>query len=951
MYVALNIKTHNTLLTSMIKIDELVRSAKANNVNALALTDDNLYGVIDFYKACLKENIKPIIGLEVRMPEKIILYAKNYDGYKNLIKLSTIVTERNITIDDLKNYSNDLICIIPYESKNIYDEIKQIYKYIFVGYKNEEEKIKIKTPNKVYINEILCLTKEDEKYLKYLKAIKTSSDTLEEITDVSLLPLKYTDEKNNHLICELCNVKLKFHQDLLPKYTNENSEEILKKHCICGMKKIFGNKVNKKYKDRLKYELDIIKKMGFCDYFLIVSDYINYAKKHNILVGPGRGSAAGSLVSYTLGITTIDPLKYNLLFERFLNPERVSMPDIDVDFEDEKRNEVIKYCINKYGEKKVAPIITFGTLGSKQALRDVSRVLKIETKKVDILIKMLDVNLNLKENLKNKKICEFLNLNNDLKKAYDISIKVEGLKRHTSIHAAGIVMSKHNLDDYIPLDKSHGFYLTGISMEHLEEIGLLKMDFLGLKNLSLISNILKDINLKFDDIKENDSKALNIFTNAKTLGIFQFESPGMINFLKKLKPKTFEDIVSAVALFRPGPMKNIDTYIKRKNKEEKISYIHRDLEDILKPTYGIIVYQEQIMMIASKMAGFSYGQADVLRKAMSKKKENVLLKMRKYFIMGSIKNGYSEEDANKVYDLIFRFASYGFNKSHAVSYAMVSYKMAYLKAHFPCVFMKNLFNLFKGSDIKTKEYLYECYDIGINVKTPNINFSGKEFTIKNNDIYFPFTSIKGFGENNANIIVNERKNGYFRNVFDFVQRCNVSKDILMKLILSGAFNGMGYNRKTLISNIEVITNYSELGAYLDSDSFIPELSLEKEFTKNELSTYELELFGFYIANNPISIYKKKISSIDLKNIDKYFDKVVSVIGTVIKANKVITKNNEEMMFITLNDEMGKAEVVLFPNVYKNIGEIYKNDILCIKGRVKKRFSNFQLEASVVRKIE
>lgn len=943
MYVALNIKTDNTLLTSMIKIKDLIKCAKENNIQALALTDNNLYGAISFYKQCKSENIKPIIGLEVNIGEKLVLYAKNYNGYVNLMHIFSIMTKRDLNINDLIKYNSDLLCILPYESKKKYSEIKNIYKHLFIGYKTEEEKEKIKIPNKVYMNDILCLKKEDEKYLKYLHTIKNDN---EEVKNVSLLPLKNTNEETNHLICSLCSIELKFHQDLLPIYAS-NSKDILKQKCIEGMKKIFGMKVNKKYKDRLKYELSIIEKMGFCDYFLIVSDYINYAKNNDILVGPGRGSAAGSLVSYVLGITTIDPLKYDLLFERFLNPERVSMPDIDVDFEDEKRGQVIKYCIDKYGQEKVASIITFGTFGAKQALRDASRCLKIDVKKVDMLVKQIDTTLI--EGLKNKNVINILKVNNDLKKAYDIAIKFEGLKRHTSVHAAGIVMSKYNLEDFIPVDKSHNdYYLAGFTSNYLEEIGLLKMDFLGLKNLSLISNILKDVNLKFDDIKEDDEKALKIFTDVNTIGIFQFESSGMVNFLKKFRPKTFEDIVLALALFRPGPMKNIDTYIKRRNKEEKITYIHPSLEDILKPTSGIIVYQEQIMQIVSKMAGFSYGQADVLRKAMSKKNESVLLKERKHFIDGSINNGYTIDVANNVYNLIERFASYGFNRSHAVSYAMISYKMAYLKAHYPSVFMKHLLNSSKKSTIKTKEYLYECNRLSLTVHTPNINISENNYVTKGRNIYFPFSEIKGVNESIGNIIIKERENGLFTDIFDFVKRCDVDKNILEKLIKVGAFDGLGYNRKTLFDNIDIIDNYGVIGDYLTSNEFKPLLEKTNEFSKNTISSYELELFGFYITDSPISIYKKKLNAIDLKDINKYFDKNVTIAGSVIKTNVIVTKNNEEMMFITLSDELEKIEVVVFPSVYKTINEVKINDILCVKGKVKKRFSNFQVEANYVR---
>ena len=696
--VPLNIKTDNYLLHSMIKIKDLIQEALNNNIKVLTITDNNMYGCIEFYDECVKNNIKPIIGLEVSIPEKVILYAKNYNGYKNLMKITTVKSETSLTVNVLSSYSDDILCIVPFESRVRFDELKKIYNDIFVSYKNDSEKEKIRIKNKIFMKEILCLRKEDEKYLKYLQAIKDGKNYLEtyEYENVSLFPLKNDDSS---IISDLCNLEIKKRKDLLPVYTSGDSYSLLKEECVRGMRRIFGSSAPRKYVERLKKELSVINDLGFCDYFLIVADYIRYAKDNNILVGPGRGSAAGSLVSYVLNITTIDPLKYDLLFERFLNKDRVTMPDIDVDFEDKRREEVMRYCIGKYGLKKVALIVTFGTLASKQVIRDVSKVLDISSSKVDKLSKMLDSRKNLKDNYSSS-VKNFLNVNSELKKVYKIALKLEGLKRHTSLHAAGVVMSRYNLDENIPLDKNVEFYVSQYDKDYLEEIGLLKMDFLGLKNLTLISNILSEIgDLSFDDIPENDLKALDIFKNVNTVGIFQFESAGMVNFLRKLKPDCFDDLAVALALFRPGPMNNIDLYIRRKRKIEKVDYFHDNLKEILKPTYGIIIYQEQIMQIASTMAGYTFAEADLLRRAMSKKKEEILLKERDKFIRGAVKKGYESSLANKIYDLIYKFADYGFNKSHSVSYAMISYKMAYLKAYYPVIFMKNLIVLQKLRNI------------------------------------------------------------------------------------------------------------------------------------------------------------------------------------------------------------------------------------------------------------
>ena len=737
------------------------------------------------------------------------------------------------------------------------------------------------------------------------------------------------------------------HQDLLPIYTAENSYELLKKECIKGMKRLFGSSAPKKYAIRLKEELQIIKQMGFCDYFLIVADYIRYAKKQGILVGPGRGSAAGSLTAYTLNITTIDPLKYDLLFERFLNPERITMPDIDVDFEDTRREEVINYCVQKYGMKKVALIITFGTLASKQAIRDVARTLEIDQKKIDTLSKFLDSRKNLKENYNNE-VKNYIEINPELSSVYKIASKFEGLKRHTSIHAAGVVMSKYDLEENLPLDRNNNFYISQYDKDYLEELGLLKMDFLSIKNLTLITNILKEINLNFDDIKEDDKEALNIFKNVNTVGIFQFESAGMINFLKKLKPDTFDDVVAALALFRPGPMKNIDSYIRRKQGKEKIDYFHDDLKKVLNQTYGIIVYQEQIMQIASIMAGYTFAEADLLRRAMSKKKEDILLKEKDKFIKGAIKKGYEESLAQKVYDLIFRFAEYGFNKSHTVAYAMISYRMAYLKAHYPKIFMKHLLTQAINSETKTKEYIYECKKYGIEIEKPNINLSTDNYQIINDKIVYPLTNIKNVGISAVKEILEERKKSKFKDIFDFISRCYkgaVTIKTIESLIYSGAFDTFKINRKTLIDNIELLTNYGEIGNYLDDELFKPELNIKEEYSSSELMKHELETFGFYFSAHPVTEYKLQNSHIDIKDISLYFDKQIETVVYVDKTRVINTKNKETMMFITGSDELSQIDIVLFPKTYNENKNIKEGNVIKIRGKVEKRYDEYQIIAN------
>lgn len=964
MYTPLYIKTDNSLLSSLINIDELIKYALKNNISSLSITDNNMYGVIEFYNKCIINNIKPIIGLELTIEnKKIILYCIDNNGYKNLIKLSTINSEKTIDYDNLKKYSASLICIVLYKDMDIYETLEKIYEKIYIGYKNEFEYEKIQNTNKVYINQICYLNEFDDIYLKYLIAIK-NSQLIENVENVlinnnlilekDLLKLNF-DLTNNYEITKMCNIKIEHEDNLIPKFKCPDSLDsytYLKKLCIDGLKKIFGNTVNKIYVDRLKKELEIINKMGFCNYFLIVWDYVKYAKENSILVGPGRGSAASSLVAYVLNITTIDPIKYNLLFERFLNPERITMPDIDIDFEYRYRDAMVKYVISKYGIKNVAPIITFGTLGAKQAIRDVARTMSIELKMVDNLCKMIDSNLTLLENYnKNSKIKNYISINEELKNLYKVATKIEGLKRHTSIHAAGVVMCDKPLDEVIPLDKSHNdFYVTGYSMEYLESLGLLKMDFLALKNLTLIKDTIDELNINFDDIPINDKKAINIFTKANTIGIFQFESEGMINFIKKLKPDNVEDIIASLALFRPGPMNNIDSYIKRKKGIEKIDYIHDDLYDILKDTYGIIIYQEQIMLIASRMASYTLGEADVLRRAMSKKKESILINEKEKFITRSIANGYDEKIATKVYELILKFASYGFNRAHSVSYAMISIKMAYLKANYSLVFMKNLLNMVIGNSIKTNEYIYECKKLNVELTKPDINISEDKYIQKNGKLFFPLNLIKNIGVGAVELILKERHKKQFDDIFDFINRCYgkiVNRQVIESLIYSGAFDSLNYNKRTLIYNLDVIINYGEIGSLLQ-DELKPIIEEKEEFKQEELMQYELDMFGFYITTHPITKYKIKYNNLSINEIENEINKDVELVLLVNKVKENTTKKNEKMCFINAMDEVSNIDLVLFPKVYEKNQNINRLDVIHLFGRVEKRFDKVQI---IVNKME
>ena len=948
-YIPLHVKTSYSLLTSLNDIKKMILFCKENNIDKIAITDTNMYGVMEFYKECINNGIKPIIGLEVKIDENIILlYAKNYSGYQNLTRLIYIMQNNQITLDILKSHSENLICV---SNKEIFNDLKNIYADIYLGYKNALEKDTTLTDKTVYINEILCMKKEDIPYLKYLYLIKENKKIKDEfkyeIDDNCYFDFNEIDYKNALEITEKCNVEFHQNKSLMPKYDVDNSKEYLFELCKKGLYKRLDGKVTKTYYDRLLYELDVINEMGFNDYFLVVWDYVKYSKKNNILVGPGRGSAAGSLVSYTLGITDVDPIKYDLLFERFLNKERITMPDIDIDFESNHRGDVVNYVINKYGKKRVVPIITFTTLSGKQVLRDIGRIYDIDTTLLDKLTKFIDINMTLTEALDNTDLRRYLEEVKELDNIYKISLKLEGLKRQISVHAAGIIISACNLDSYIPLQKYEDYYLSGYSMEHLEGLGLIKMDFLGLKNLTMIDNILKRINMNFKDIPIDDKDALKLFYNATTCGIFQFESSGMKNFLKKLKPTTIDDIIAAIALFRPGPSDNIDSYIRRKNGLERINYIDDSLSKVLSKTYGIIIYQEQIIMIANIMAGYGYAEADVLRRAMSKKKKEVMLKEREKFVKRSIERGYKESVAEKTYDFILKFANYGFNKAHSVAYSIIALKMAYLKVKYSKEFLSSLLTNVIGSDTKTKEYIDECKKMDVNILKPSINYSEYNYISEADGIRFSLATIRNVGSITCKEIVNERKNGLFVDFCDFVKRTygkSVNKKTIESLIDADAFSEFGYNHKTLYNNMDAVINYASLANDLD-ESLIekPVIEVFDEYTPDELTDKELNVFNLYLSNHPVTKYKKNYDNIvDASNIKDYFDKKINLVVLIDRIKVINTKNGKKMAFITVSDEYDTIDVIVFPNEINLINDLKNNDIVLLRGKVEKRMSKYQV---------
>ena len=950
MYIPMFIKTDYSILTSLLKTNDLVNFLKEKGITTIGIVDDNLSYVMEYYNELKKNNIKLIPGLEINIEGKTIyLYAKNYEGYQNLC----YITSNSITIDSIKNNSSNLIMVLPYASKDLYNEFNFPDTYLAF---NESDEIDYSFKN-IYLNVIKCLDKKDLEYLKYLELIKTGKSISEEINikedyykEIEL----DNDILNNYKeIDSLCNFEIK-KNDLLPKYDfiNEDSKTYLEKLCKKGLMKRFDNKVPMKYADRLMMELDVINEMGFNDYFLVVWDYVKYAKKNNILVGPGRGSAAGSLVSYSLGITDIDPIKYDLLFERFLNKDRITMPDIDIDFDSNRKEEVVNYVISKYGRKRVSNIITYGTMKSKMVLRDVGRIFNLEDK-IDSFVKYIDSNMSLKENLDNINIKNMVEKDPLLSKVCMISLKLEGLKRLTSVHAAGVIISNKDLDRYIPLYDNNGTLVSGYTMNYIEELGLLKMDFLSLDNLILISNLINEIkDININNIPLNDEKTLDVFRKVNTDGIFQFESSGIKNVLRKFRVDNFDDLAVILALFRPGPMQNIDSYIRRKEGKEKVTYVSDSLKEILGSTYGIIIYQEQIMQIASKMAGFSLSEADNLRRAMSKKKIELMKSYQDKFIEGSIKNNYSKEDAEKTFDYILKFASYGFNKSHSVSYSLISYQMAYLKAHYPSYFMKYLLSNVIGNEIKTKEYIDECKLNNISILMPDINKSDKEYTLEEKGIRFPLASIKNIGATVSNQIIEERNNGEYKDFTDFLVRNyskGVNKKVLTSLINSGCFDSFN-NRKTLIDNLDAFINYAELVKDLDSSLVDkPEFDIKEEYSKDELISMEYDSFGFYLSMHPVQKYRN--NNITTNNIKMYFNKTITIYLLVDKKREINTKNNDKMLFLTGSDEFNSIELVMFPKTYENYYNITRGEVYKFLANVEKRNSSYQLIVKSIEKVE
>lgn len=1038
-FAHLHVHTEYSLLDGACRINKIASAARQKGMTSLAITDHGvMYGVIDFYRACIKENIKPVIGCEVYVAphsrfdktssyEKyyhMVLLCENNTGYQNLIKLVSYgFTEGFYSkprIDDelLEKYHEGLICLSACLAGEIpqklldgdYNAAKAKAEYyrdlfgkdnFFIELQDHgiEEQQRI-IPNLVRIadeigvdivatNDSHYIEKEDSKTHNILLCIQTNrtindNDRMEFQTNEFYLKTeeemrelfpKYPQAiENTQKLADRCNVEFEFGVRKLPRFdvpNNEDHLEYFRRNCYKGLYKHYGENPDQSLIDRLEYEISTVAKMGFVDYYLIVNDFVQYAKSNGIPVGPGRGSGAGSLCAYCIGITAIDPIKYNLLFERFLNPERVSMPDFDIDFCKERRGEVIDYVVRKYGEDHVAQIISFGTMAARGAIRDVGRALAIPYATVDVIAKLVPMELNIT-------IEKALKISSELNKRYsedeqtknllDIAMSIEGMPRHATMHAAGVVITDKPVSDYVPLSKNDDNVVTQFTMTTLEELGLLKMDFLGLRNLTVIDDAEKLIKHNHpeynpEDVREDDENAFKMISKGYTEGVFQFESQGMRNVLTQLKPDSVEDLIAVLSLYRPGPMDSIPTYIDCRHNPSHIRYKHPMLKEILEVTYGCIVYQEQVMQIFRTLAGYSLGRADIVRRAMSKKKHAVMEKERNIFIHGltdengniivdgCIRRGIDEKTANSIYDEMESFASYAFNKSHAAAYASISYKTAWLKCYYPREYMAALLSSVLDNQNKMAVYIGECQRLGIKVLPPDVNESYHGFSVIGGNIRYGLLAIKNLGRQFIDEIITERRYKPYSSFYDFCKRLygrNMNSRAIESLIKCGAFDTLGANRRQLLAVSKTVLDdldyeskhnmggqisFFDLGGEAEKTSSEPHIPVMEEFPKNELLHMENEIAGMYLSGHPMDDYTEfsriikadRTGEIISNDSGLYFDgKKVSLVCIVSKVKTQLTKNNKMMAFVNIEDRYGSMEAVVFPNVYEKYA-LYLSD--------------------------
>lgn len=994
-------------MESTLTIHELIKTAKQKGYQALALSDHNvLYGAIEFYETALKNDIKPIIGLTLDVEGFImnneiyplLLLAKNYEGYQALIQLSTMIQlsdQKAIALDEIIARSDHLVVIAPGDQGEIIsflknkriaeaNEIKQYYKenikdfYLGVSLQdNTEETLSFYKQNKehlVALGNVQYLKPNDalpSKVLQVLNSdvplgsenqaqihqflsqndkdysLKSPDEMIEQFRAVDLEEACETTEK----IAENTDLKLELNHHIMPTYPvpeGRDSDQFLKELCEEALEQRV-EEVTEEYLERLNKELKVITTMGFSDYFLIVWDIIRYAHRQNIYTGSGRGSAAGSLVAYLLNITNVDPIEYHLLFERFLNEERYTLPDIDLDFPDNRREEILTYIYDKYGKENVAQIGTIGTYGAKSAVRDVARVLGASQEEIKQWAKAIPSgpNVSLENGLKNQDLQNLVHKNERNRNIYEIAKNIQGRNRHVSTHAAAVVIADHPIIEKIPLQKgSSDIHLTQYTMEAVEKVGLLKLDILGLRNLSILADCIhfipfenKGKKIDIDQIPFDDQKTLEIFRKGNTDGIFQFESLGIRRVLRKLQPNSFEDIVAVNALYRPGPMKQIDTFIRRKNGEEPIKYPHNDLKEILDVTYGVMVYQEQVMQVASIMAGYTLNEADILRRAISKKSHEEIEKGRQQFVQGSIENNYSKETALEVYGYIERFADYGFNRSHAVAYSKVAYQLAYVKANYPASFFAAIMKASNKDKIKT--YKTESKQYGVEVLAPDINKSLTSFIIEEGKVRFGLEMIKGLPRDFVREVIKERiNNGDYVNLVNFLNRIDekwLKEELIFPLINSGAFDSFEETRSSLSHSLPSVMESIKMshGNVELFDIFAPVIEPKTEFSDEEKMKQEYEATGFYFTSEPGEKYNelRKDSKIKyLTDISK--GTYVRLLVTVENIKSIQTKKGQPMSFVDVVDSTGKGNLTLFPNIHRRyIQKFDQGDTILIDGKV------------------
>lgn len=1000
-FAPLHVRTGYSFLKSGLTIDNLFLALKKNKYDKVGITDiHTLYGLPSFVNYGLKYHYKTALGIEVtaQYQEQVLsfcLYAEDENGYLQLIALASYLSNHNIL--PLKKFDcSHLLAIMSSENECLKNEINRVsdifthfllniskcFSHFFIGLENYHNKSdeyiqKLREFADKYKYEVVAFPlicyekKEDDIALKIVKAIEEDKHltSFEEngiyyLRAIEELQELYTEEELSLSENIFNYINVDFYQKrghLLSYPSITSSYELLKELSIKGLKEKGLN--NPQYQDRLFYELDIIDKMGYSDYFLIVQDYVNYAKENDIPVGPGRGSAASSLVSFALNITSVDPIKYHLLFESFLNPARVSMPDIDIDFGDNKREKVIEYIKDKFGANRVASIVTFQTIGAKQSIRDIGRVYNFSSSHIDLLAKSITNNqITLREAYRTiPAFRQLVDSDQYYLNIVRLAKKIEGLPRQAGLHAAGIVLNNEELSKSLPVTISeNGHYTTQYEMTPLADQGFLKMDLLGLRNLTIIDTCIKKINAQFhtdftiENIPfENDEKIFDIISKNKTMGIFQLESNGIRKAISTLKPSSFDDVVALLALFRPGPIENIPVYARRKEGEEKITYFDDSLKDILAPTYGIIVYQEQVLQVVEKVASFTLSEADLFRRAISKKDAQKLISMKEKFINGALKNGYSLKTANQIYDHIYRFADYGFKKAHSVAYAMISCKMAYLKAYYPLYFYASLFEGSSStSDNKFITYISEMKSMDLKFLPPSINESIDVFDVKNNGLLLPLSSIKGIPSLIVKAILDEREKGDFKNICDFIIRMydkNITMQQIKNLIYAGAFDSLHSSRISLIEALSAIMEYASMVFHTyqvtssNDDFFLPP-PIIKEKVDEPLSRCEneIEVLGIMLTETPLFYLQNQIKVKGLLSIKEFQEKKMlrsSFVG-ILKTMKVIkTKKGEPMAFLLFFDDEKEQEVVLFPKEYAQYYQLLvKNKIYIVNAHYEKENS-------------